>query len=120
MILQHDTVLAPNECGGPLIDLDGKTVGINIARAGRVETYAIPAETVAALLPDMKAGKYPPPVKVPVKAESDEVRKVRERLKKAESELNDAEKKSGEMRKNVEQLRKDLQELEKSGKDEKK
>lgn len=42
-VLQHDTVLYPNECGGPVIDLDGKAVGINIARAGRVATYAIPA-----------------------------------------------------------------------------
>ena len=31
--LQHDTVLQPNQCGGPVVDLDGKTVGINIARA---------------------------------------------------------------------------------------
>jgi len=33
----------PDQCGGPLIDLDGGVVGINIARAGRVATYAIPA-----------------------------------------------------------------------------
>ena len=32
-ILQHDTVLKPKDCGGPLVDLDGKTIGINIARA---------------------------------------------------------------------------------------
>src|SRR5204863_7367014 len=41
-ILQHDTVVKPSECGGPLVDLDGKVVGINIARAGRIETYAVP------------------------------------------------------------------------------
>ena len=46
MILQHDSVLKPSECGGPLVDLDGKVVGINIARAGRTETYAIPSEVV--------------------------------------------------------------------------
>src|SRR5262249_11927645 len=44
-------------CGGPLVDLDGKTVGINIARAGRTETYAIPSEEVQALLADLKSGK---------------------------------------------------------------
>ena len=32
MILQHDTVLRPSDCGGPLVDLDGKVIGINIAR----------------------------------------------------------------------------------------
>ena len=42
-VLQHDTVLRPTDCGGPLVTLDGKLLGINIARAGRTETYAIPA-----------------------------------------------------------------------------
>lgn len=57
VILQHDTVLKPKDCGGPLVDLDGKAVGINIARAGRTETYAIPSEEIQKLLPDLKAGK---------------------------------------------------------------
>ncbi len=43
LALQHDTVLKPAECGGPIVDLDGKAVGLNIARAGRVESYALPA-----------------------------------------------------------------------------
>jgi serine protease Do len=45
-IFMHDTVLQPNQCGGPLVNLDGKAVGINIARAGRVSTYALPADTI--------------------------------------------------------------------------
>ena len=60
MILQHDTVLKPSDCGGPLVDLDGKAVGINISRAGRVETYAIPSESVRELLPDLMSGKLAP------------------------------------------------------------
>lgn len=59
-ILQHDTVLKPAECGGPLVDLDGKVVGINIARAGRTESYAVPAEAVMTLLGDLKSGKLKP------------------------------------------------------------
>ena len=51
-ILQHDTVVRPADCGGPLVDLDGKAVGINIARAGRTETYAVPADAVIPLLAD--------------------------------------------------------------------
>src|SRR5439155_7764402 len=43
-ILQHDTVIKPTDCGGPLVDLDGRVVGINVARAGRVESYALPSE----------------------------------------------------------------------------
>ena len=46
LALQHDTVLQPNQCGGPLVDLDGKVVGINIARASRVASYALPAAVV--------------------------------------------------------------------------
>ena len=41
-VIQHDSVIRPEECGGPLVNLDGKVIGINIARAGRVETYALP------------------------------------------------------------------------------
>jgi serine protease Do len=59
-ILQHDTVLRPGDCGGPLVDLDGKVVGINIARAGRVETYALPSENVLAVLDELKSGKLAP------------------------------------------------------------
>jgi serine protease Do len=56
-ILQHDSGLRPELCGGPLVDLDGKTVGINIARAGRTETYAIPADDIQTLLPKFKSGE---------------------------------------------------------------
>ena len=45
-VFMHDTVLEPNQCGGPLVDLNGKVVGLNIARAGRVSTYALPADVV--------------------------------------------------------------------------
>lgn len=49
-VMQHDTVLDPDECGGPLLDTKGKVVGINIARAGRVVSYALPSSLV---LPQM-------------------------------------------------------------------
>lgn len=58
VILQHDSVVPPDLCGGPLVDLDGKVIGINIARAGRTESYAIPSEVVQPLVRDMLAGKY--------------------------------------------------------------
>jgi serine protease Do len=55
LVLPHDTVLRPNECGGPLVNLDGTTVGINIARAGRVASYALPASVVMPVIAEMKA-----------------------------------------------------------------
>ena len=57
-ILQHDAVLRPEECGGPLVDLAGRAVGLNIARAGRVESYALPGEMLTQLVPQFLAGKF--------------------------------------------------------------
>jgi serine protease Do len=65
LILQHDAVIKPTECGGPLVDLDGRVIGINIARAGRTETYAIPGEAIPPLL----AKLMPEKIKTPRKAE---------------------------------------------------
>src|SRR5439155_11692675 len=59
-ILQHDAVLRPSDCGGPLVALDGKVIGINIARAGRTESYAAPTEDVLPLLYDLMSGKLAP------------------------------------------------------------
>jgi serine protease Do len=53
-VLQHDTVLQPEECGGPIVDLTGKTIGINIARASRISSYALPAELFVSLIDEMK------------------------------------------------------------------
>ncbi len=41
-VIAHDSVVAPQHCGGPLVDLDGRVVGINVARSMRVATFAIP------------------------------------------------------------------------------
>jgi serine protease Do len=89
IILQHDTVLRPRECGGPLVDLDGKVVGINIARAGRVESYAIPAEVVQGLLPALKSGKLAPPKD---EEEVSAVEKARANFQKAKEVLEEAKK----------------------------
>lgn len=60
-VLQHDTVLRPRDCGGPVVDIDGNVVGINIARASRVASFAIPATEIAAILPELLTGKYAVP-----------------------------------------------------------
>lgn len=46
-VIQHDTFLLPEHCGGPIVDLDGRVVGINIARAERIASYALPNAIVA-------------------------------------------------------------------------
>ncbi len=50
---QHDTVLTPNQCGGPLVNLEGHVVGLNIARAGRVHCYALPMDILVPAVEDM-------------------------------------------------------------------
>jgi S1-C subfamily serine protease len=53
--IEHDTVLPPWLCGGPLVNLDGKAIGLNIARAGRVTTYALPPTLVRRVLTGLEA-----------------------------------------------------------------
>lgn len=57
VILQHDSVILPTDCGSPLVNLDGQVIGINISRAGRTESYAIPSEAVRPLLEKLKTAK---------------------------------------------------------------
>lgn len=54
-VIEHDTVLAPWLCGGPLLNLDGKAIGLNIARAGRVTTYALPTELIQRAFEHLKS-----------------------------------------------------------------
>lgn len=60
--LQHDSVLTPEECGGPLVDLDGRVIGINISRAGRVNSYALPASLVQTVFQRLVTGDFSPEV----------------------------------------------------------
>jgi serine protease Do len=107
-ILQHDSVLTPGECGGPLVEIDGKVVGINIARAGRTESYAIPSDTVLALLPELKSGKKAPTEVVKDDSAAKKIAELTERVKQAEKRFSDAEKKAAEARAALEKARAEL------------
>lgn len=55
--IQTDLPIQPQECGGPVVDLDGNVIGINISRAGRIKTYALPTYEVRKLIePDLPRG----------------------------------------------------------------
>jgi len=45
-VIAHDSIIEPEQCGGPLVDLKGNVIGINIARSMRVASFAIPLEEV--------------------------------------------------------------------------
>jgi serine protease Do len=57
MAIEHDTVLPPWLCGGPLVNLQGEAIGLNIARAGRVTTYALSADLVKQLVEHLQASR---------------------------------------------------------------
>ncbi len=49
-VFTHDVVLLPNQCGGPLFSIDGKFLGINIARYSRAVSLAVPRNFIVRLL----------------------------------------------------------------------
>ena len=54
MAFQHDTVLSPDECGGPLVNLAGEAIGVNLARGGRTVSYGMPSSLVAEVVAAIK------------------------------------------------------------------
>lgn len=60
-VLQHDLPLSPLDMGGALFDLEGKALGINIARVDRVTTFALPASVFwKEIEPLIEADRHPP------------------------------------------------------------
>ena len=55
-VLQHDSAIAANRMGSPVVDLDGRVVGMNIARVDRTKTYALPAQVVSEAAQRLLAG----------------------------------------------------------------
>ncbi len=49
-VMQHDSPLMPEQCGGPLVNLNGQVVGINIAREGRTSSLALTGDHLQEVL----------------------------------------------------------------------
>ena len=94
-VIQHDIPLPPELCGGPLFNLKGKCIGVNVSRAGRTKTYAIPADEIVELLKINVAPKPQPKVavkKTPSKKETLEaIKAIRESMKQIETRLEQLE-----------------------------
>tara|TARA_B110000003_G_scaffold17243_1_gene16995 strand:- start:19525 stop:21864 length:2340 start_codon:yes stop_codon:yes gene_type:complete len=94
-VIQHDIPLPPELCGGPLFNLNGKCVGVNVSRAGRTKTYAIPADEIVEVLEIKMIKKSRPDANAkrsPSKKETLEaIRAIRENLKQIESRLEQLE-----------------------------
>jgi serine protease Do len=54
-VIPHDLAIAPTDCGGPLVDIDGRCLGVNIARALRVASYALPSRVVQDTVEKLRA-----------------------------------------------------------------
>ncbi|MGA2257220.1 MAG: PDZ domain-containing protein [Thermoguttaceae bacterium] len=54
-VIPHDLAIAPTDCGGPLVDIDGRCLGVNIARALRVASYALPPRVVQETIEKLRA-----------------------------------------------------------------
>ena len=112
LALQHDMPISPAVCGGPLLDLQGRCLGVNVSRAGRVKTLAIPASDIRKLLAsvDEMSAKTPgePPVaglpSGPAPSDKDDARdqeidKVLEELRNVGDRLQELEKRLELLRK---------------------
>lgn len=60
LAFQHDSLLTANQVGGPIVDLSGRVVGFNIARAGRVSCLTIPASKLPEIVQKLKTGEFAP------------------------------------------------------------
>ena len=58
-VIQSDMPIHPNDVGAPVVDLDGKVIGIAIARSSRIKTFVIPSKTILELL-KTKPAPYSP------------------------------------------------------------
>jgi serine protease Do len=92
-VLQHDTVLKPVDCGGPVVDLSGKVVGVNIAHGGRTETYCIPTDVLVVAMYELMSGRLSPAL---LEAARKAVEEKAAAEKKAEEEKAAAEKAAAE------------------------
>ena len=62
LAFQHDTPLTRDQIGGSVLDINGKVVGINIARQGRVSTLALPLSIVMPVVNELKTGQLAPEI----------------------------------------------------------
>lgn len=82
--LQHDLFLKPSQCGGPLTNIEGEVVGVNIAHSGRTESLALNGSTLTTLLQTVDQGKFYHP-------EVDELTKAKANLELEVKRMNEME-----------------------------
>ena len=116
LAVQHDTFLKPRECGGPVVNIDGQVVGINIARQGRVSSLMLPAALVQKVIDELKTGQWAPAV-----VYKDRIDEINRTLQDLNTQVALSPMNNDDLKKKVNQLTKDekslRQKLEKTLKD---
>ena len=51
--IRHDALLGPRDVGAPLVDLEGRVIGLQIAHADRSTNWALPAATLRSVLAEV-------------------------------------------------------------------
>ena len=51
--IRHDALLGPRDVGAPLVDLQGRVIGLQIAHADRSTNWALPAATLRSVLAEV-------------------------------------------------------------------
>ena len=100
-VVQSDMQIAPEDCGAPVVDLEGRVVGLAIARAGRIKTFIIPSSAIKKLLaskpapPEVQlgdAGKMSPPeVRTPEADPFEAMRRRLEEMKRLMEEIEEGD-----------------------------
>lgn len=101
---QHDSMLTARNCGGPVVNIDGKVIGINIARAGRVANYSLPVSTIEPILTKLKTGNLAPEI-----VNKEAIQKIDLELEELTERLGNIPDRVAEMERKleVEQIRRD-------------
>ena len=102
--LQHDLTIRPDECGGPIVNLDGQVVGVNVARGGRVKSYAITNKDLIEVIGSLKRSNI----------DTDEISSLRNELKSINEEIEEIEIKLLEFKKLKEEKQDELERVKKN------
>lgn len=110
---QHDSMLTSKTCGGPIVDLNGKVVGINIARAGRVSSLALTVAAIRPVIARLKSGELAPAVvnKQKIEAIDVELKELAEKLEKLPGSKIELERKYNVEKARIEEIEKSIADL---------
>jgi S1-C subfamily serine protease len=93
--MTNDLGLDADQCGGPVVNIDGKMVGMNVARSGRTSTFMINNKVIKDLLSSLNTGKLadvidPTTVDRDIADYEDQLKEAQNKLKELEESLKKA------------------------------